>query len=127
MLAAPWLSLHTTVVLTSRGTERLLAVPGHRTVSSVEPTATALQPGQPSSPQGPSLTHPVPTAGASRSTLPPGRHRAGQPYLRTAARFWALMLSHHLEKKEISDQMKRRRGSSCIFSTMLLRMCCVWS
>lgn len=51
----------------------------------------------------------------------------GQPYLRTAARFWALMLSHHLEKKEISDQMKRRRGSSCNFSTMLLRMCCVWS
>lgn len=74
--------------------------------------------------KGPSLTPPHP-----HPAPPPGGRvrQPGQPYLRTAARFWALMLSHHLEKKEISDQMKRRRGSSCIFSTMLLRMCCVWS
>lgn len=69
----------------------------------------------------------LPRALPSDSRCLQGSRAGGQPYLRTAARFWALMLSHHLEKKEISDQMKRRRGSSCIFSTMLLRMCCVWS
>lgn len=90
VLAAPWLSLHTAVALTSCGTERLLAVPGHPTVSSADPTDAALQPGQPSSPQGPSLTLPVLTAGvppavpclwagtvpgigARRAALPPHR------------------------------------------------------
>lgn len=91
----------------------------------MEPMDTTLQPepslgGKEPFPYTP-LTH-------TQHLLPGSRARQpGQPYLRTAARFWALMLSHHLEKKEISDQMKRRRGSSCIFSTMLLRMCCVWS
>lgn len=47
--------------------------------------------------------------------------------LRTAALFWALMLSHHLAKKETSAQRKRRRGSSCSLDTMLLRMCWVCS
>lgn len=53
--------------------------------------------------------------------LPPGTG------LRTAALFWALMLSHHLAKKETSAQRKRRRGSSCSLDTMLLRMCWVCS
>lgn len=123
-ICLPHLSPHMAVALTSDGTGRLLAVPGHPMLSSAGPTATALQPRQPSSPHGPSLTHPKLSAclGATWAVGP-----GGQPYLRTAALFWALILSHHLEKKEISDQMKRRRGSSCIFSTMLLRMCCVWS
>lgn len=48
-------------------------------------------------------------------------------HLRIASCLCMSAVSHHLEKNEISDQMNFLRGSSASFTTMLFKICCVWS
>lgn len=47
--------------------------------------------------------------------------------LRIASCLCTSAVSHHLEKNEISDQMNFLRESSASFTTMLFKICCVWS